>query len=281
MNRADEMVNPFIENMATVPMAEGDYLSEDGIIYCGVCHTPKQKHSDTPPYAGMLLPAICDCEQARREQAKAEAAERKHLETVDRLRRNCFTDPVMRTWTFESISGSSPQTERARQYVQHWEEDLEKNIGLLLWGGVGTGKSYLAGCIANALIEQEVPVRMTNFGLILNDLMDRRDGRNEYIHQLCRYPLLILDDFGMERDTDFALEQMLVLIDSRYRSRKPLIVTTNLNLDEIRNPADRDHARIYSRVLEMFVPVMVGGTDRRKALAREKMDTLRGYQDGI
>ena len=81
MNRADEMVNPFIENMATVPMAEGDYLSEDGIIYCGVCHTPKQKHSDTPPYAGMLLPAICDCEQARREQAKAEAAERKHLET--------------------------------------------------------------------------------------------------------------------------------------------------------------------------------------------------------
>ena len=118
---------------------------------------------------------------------------------------------------------------------------------------------------------------MTNFGLILNDLMDRRDGRNEYIHQLCRYPLLILDDFGMERDTDFALEQMLVLIDSRYRSRKPLIVTTNLNLDEIRNPADRDHARIYSRVLEMFVPVMVGGTDRRKALAREKMDTLRGY----
>ena len=165
--------------------------------------------------------------------------------------------------------------------MQHWEEDLEKNIGLLLWGGVGTGKSYLAGCIANALIEQEVPVRMTNFGLILNDLMDRREGRNEYIEQLCRYSLLILDDFGMERDTAFALEQMLVLIDSRYRSRKPLIVTTNLNLDEIRQPIDRKRARIYSRVLEMCVPVMVSGTDRRKALAKEKMDTLKRYQDGI
>ena len=53
MNRADEMVHAFIEKMATVPMAEGDYLSEEGIIYCGVCHTPKQKRSpETAP--GML-----------------------------------------------------------------------------------------------------------------------------------------------------------------------------------------------------------------------------------
>ena len=42
-----------------------------------------------------------------------------------------------------------------------------ENIGLLLWGGVGTGKSFLAGCIANALMEQEVPVRMTNFAHVL------------------------------------------------------------------------------------------------------------------
>ena len=53
MNRADDMVHAFIEKMATVPMAEGDYLSEEGIIYCGVCHTPKQKRSpETAP--GML-----------------------------------------------------------------------------------------------------------------------------------------------------------------------------------------------------------------------------------
>ena len=225
------------------------------------------------------MPTLCACEQKRRAEADAINAERKHLNTVDTLRKDCFTDSIMRTWTFENCQ--CPQVEQAKRYVTHWEENRRKNIGLLLWGGVGTGKSYLAGCIANALIEQEVPVRMTNFGLILNDLMDRRDGRNEYIEQLCRSPLLILDDFGMERDTAFALEQMLVLIDSRYRSRKPLIVTTNLSLDEIRQPKDRDHARIYSRVLEMCVPVMVSGTDRRKALAKEKMDTLKRYQDGI
>ena len=64
------------------------------------------------------------------------------------------------------------------------------NIGYLLWGSVGTGKSYLAGCIANALMEKEISVRMTNFALILNDLAATFEGKNEYISNLCRYPLL-------------------------------------------------------------------------------------------
>ena len=66
----------------------------------------------------------------------------------------------------------------------------ENNYGLLLWGKVGTGKSYFAGCIANALMEQEISVRMTNFSAILNDLTASFEGRNEYIERLCRFPLL-------------------------------------------------------------------------------------------
>ena len=60
--------------------------------------------------------------------------------------------------------------EIAHFYVEHWEIMREENIGYLLWGKVGTGKSYFGGCIANALMEQEVAVRMTNFSAILNDL---------------------------------------------------------------------------------------------------------------
>ena len=94
-------------------------------------------------------------------------------------------------------------------------------------GNVGNGKSYLAGCIANALMEKEVPVYMTNFAVILGDLSPGFTGRNEYISRLCRYPLLIIDDFGMERGTDYGLEQVFHVIDTRYRSNKPLIATTN------------------------------------------------------
>ena len=83
-------------------------------------------------------------------------------------------------WTFENDNGRNPQAGIARRYVEHWEDMRADNIGCLFWGGVGTGKSYLAGCIANALMEKEIPVHMTNFALILNDLAASFEGRNEY-----------------------------------------------------------------------------------------------------
>ena len=133
----------------------------------------------------------------------------------------------------------------------------------------------LAGCIANALMEQEVPVRMTNFARILNELNGSFSSRNEVIDKLCRYPLLIIDDFGMERGTEYALEQIYNIVDSRYRSRKPLIVTTNLTLDEIRYPQDTAHARIYDRLLEMCIPISCIGVSLRKENAQEKLERLK------
>lgn len=118
--------------------------------------------------------------------------------------------------------------------MECWEQMKDGNHGLLLWGKVGTGKSCFAGCIANAFMEQEIPVRMTNYALILNDLAAKFEGRNEYIDPFCRYPLLIIDDFGMERGTEYSLEQVYNVIDSRYRSGKPLIVTTNHTPDMLR-----------------------------------------------
>ena len=134
----------------------------------------------------------------------------------------------MREWTFENDNGKCPQMHKAYSYVEQWERVSTGNYGLILWGSVGTGKSYFAGCIANALMEKEVSVCMTNFALILNDLAASYKDRNEYIARLCSFPLLILDDFGMERGTEYGLEQVYNVVDSRYRSGKPLIVTTNL-----------------------------------------------------
>ena len=140
---------------------------------------------------------------------------------------------------------------------------------------VGAGKSYFAGCIANALMEREISVCMTNFALILNDLAVSYKDRNEYIDRLCRFPLLILDDFGMERGTEYGLEQVYNVVDSRYRSNKPLIVTTNLTLEELQNPEDTPRARIYDRLLEMCSPVCFTGENFRKATAQEKMERLK------
>ena len=124
-------------------------------------------------------------------------------------------------------------------------------------------------------MEKEIPVHMTNFALILNDLAASFEGRNEYISRLCRYPLLILDDFGMERGTEYGLEQVFNVIDSRYRSGKPLIVTTNLTLDDLRNPEDTAHSRIYDRLLSMCVPVRFTGENFRQETAQRKMENMK------
>ena len=105
--------------------------------------------------------------------------------------------------------------------MDNFDKAKAENTGLVLWGDVGTGKSFVAGCIANALIEKEIPVVMTNFAIILADMMNLKIDKNEYIKGLNRNSLLIIDDFGMERDTPFALEQIYNIIDSRYTASKP------------------------------------------------------------
>ena len=149
---------------ATTAEAE-DYTGEDGLLYCGKCHTPKEAYfaEGKTCFGRDRHPTDCDCQRAAREKQQAAESRQKHLEKVEDLKRRGFTDPAMRNWTFEHDNGRNPQTETARFYVESWETMQAENIGYLFWGGVGTGKSYLAACIANALMEKEVAVCMTNF----------------------------------------------------------------------------------------------------------------------
>ena len=268
-----------IKRITVTRLEPGDYTGEDGLLYCGKCRTPKQFRMEAPPLEGRLLPHPCRCEQERLDQEAAEQEARRHRQAVADLKRRGFTDPAMREWTFANDNGKCPQMKHARFYVEHWDTMQEENIGYLLWGGVGTGKSYFAGCIANALMEQEVAVRMTNFALILNDLTASFEGRNEYITRFCRAPLLILDDFGMERGTEYGLEQVYNVIDSRYRSRRPLIVTTNLSLQDLQHPQDTACARIYDRLLEMCAPIRFSGENFRRATAQDKLARLKNLME--
>lgn len=265
--------------MSEIILEENEYMGDDGLLHCAVCGEAKEQLLD-PKFHHLLGRdrhyRHCKCE---RDAAEAEAAERevrRHRAEVDRLRSVCFTDKSMWEWTFENDNGKNPKMELAREYVERWEERYRKNQGLLLWGGVGTGKSFFAGCIANGLIEKEIPVRMTNFAEILNDLMGSYEGRNEYVRHLTNnYSLLIIDDLGVERNTEFALEQVYNVIDSRWRAKKPLIVTTNLSIEQIQNAQDMPHGRIYDRLGEMCVPIRIHGKSMRAEKARQNMKSFR------
>ena len=110
----------------------------------------------------------------------------------------------MEEWTFENADMSDAVMHKAKSYVDNWEEMKRNHIGCLFWGPVGTGKSYIAGCIANELLKREVTVKMTNFNTIIDDIFPLAD-KTEYINALASYQLLIIDDLGVERNSEYAL----------------------------------------------------------------------------
>ena len=248
-----------------------DYLDKEGCLHCGICGKRKQMKVSLMGFEHVVS-CLCECEV----KARQELDEKMQREEAQRLlyqRKSVgLRERRFWEWKFENDNGSNQKTPIARQYVENWTDMKRKNVGLLLMGPVGTGKSFFAGCIANALLEQGERVMMTNFSRILNEMTSYQADKNQIIQNLVDYPLLIIDDLGIERNSEFALEQVYNVIDSRYCKMLPLIVTTNLGLNEMKS-ADLDtaHQRIYSRILEMCVPIYCGGEDKRKEEGTEKL----------
>lgn len=257
---------------------EGDYRNEDGLLMCGKCRTPKQCRfisswdgKEKTPYT------LCDCARERKEaMEQARQAQNLRIE-VNRLRKLGFPDSEMADWTFAHDDGTDPKTTSiAHKYVDNFPEMKKRGKGLLLYGTVGTGKTYAAACIANELINQGRPCLVTNFARITNTLQGMFDGKQRYLDDFNRLDLLVIDDLASERDTSYMNEMIFNIIDSRYRSGKPLIVTSNLTKADLMAPGSIDRQRIYSRLLEMCVPVEVKGADRRqKKLSADSADMAR------
>jgi len=257
---------------------EDEYRSEaDGLLHCKLCDGRRQTVVPRFRREGYFTPRIvCACQQALIDQ-KREAEERvKRMESIRRKKAQGLQDRYLYDYTFANDNGQNPLMEKVRGYVEHWREAYKKNIGLLLFGNVGTGKSFFAGCIANALLEQNVPVLMTNFPTILSRLTGLfGEERLMFIDSLAQYDLLIIDDLGVERSSEYAMEQVYLVIDCRYRSKKPMIITTNLTLDEMKNPPDLAHARIYDRILERCAPILFDGKNFREGNASQTKENGR------
>lgn len=253
---------------------EGDYM-QDNLLICGKCNTPKECEVEV---LGDIrkFGCLCKCQSDLYRAEQAQAKEREEAGRISRLRTQGIQDKGYRDWTFDNDDGSNPaQTDKAMRYCLKWNEMHQDNIGLLLWGNVGTGKTYFAACIANYLISLGVPVLMTSFIKLTNALTGFDDDKNAYIKSLNNYKLLIIDDLGAERQSDYMLEQVYNIVDSRYKNQQPLIITTNLSLSEIKEPKELKYSRIYSRIIEMCVPIRFDGTDRRKEVSASKLEKAK------
>ncbi|HEN0280678.1 TPA: ATP-binding protein [Streptococcus agalactiae] len=250
---------------------EKEYI-KDGHAYCKVCH--ERKDGKVMGFFGskMIFKISCKCDRDREAREK----ERQKQIEIERLKSSCFTSMIQWAYTFENYREKENQSLIiAKNFVKDYELMKKENIGLLFYGSVGSGKTYLACSIANALIEQyQISVKIRNFAQIINELQKSSFDfdKNAYIESLVNTSVLILDDLGIERDTSYAKEQVYNIVNSRYLKQKPTIFTTNLSYDTIQNCKDSvEYQRIYSRIIEMCIPVMVVGEDFRKFIQRDKL----------
>lgn len=224
------------------------------------------------------IPTSCDCETSRDEAEKKRAQQREfEAQLIQAWAGTGLAITTFRHDTFEADDGTNEKISRTcRRYVEKWPEIREKNYGLLFYGSVGTGKTFLSHAIANALIVQGVSVLVTNFSKILNVVMSSRD-RQQILDSMNAYQMLVIDDLGAERGTEFAREVTYAVIDQRGQAGLPLIITTNLSLSEIKDAPDMQLRRIYDR-LETLCPITLRmvGASRRTADAELNRTPSRG-----
>jgi len=258
---------------------DGDYL-KDGLLYCHKCNTPKQCRISCFGVE-RVVSCACICESERREKKKAAQKQWEFQAMVRRNRKDAFGDESMSDKVFERDDMRNPKLTKAmKTYAEQFDRFYKQSKGLLLYGTNGTGKTFAAICVANALLDRGYTVLCTSAVILVNCIGSTFE-KQEYIRSLNTYKLLVIDDLGAERDTETAQQYIFDVIDSRYRSGKPVIITTNLTGPELENPMnkaekpDAAKRRIYSRLMEMCHPIEVNGADRRKLMLKDTHQSMK------
>jgi DNA replication protein DnaC len=270
--------------------ADGDYLDDEGLLCCGKCHTRKQLVVPLPEglrrtetETTMTVGVPCECRKKAIEREEQLERERKEMEAVAALKKQSLMDDRLADANFENFQQTKQNSRHlrlCRRYAECFNEMMEKNQGLLFYGGVGTGKTYAAACIANYLLSRRRSVVMTSFVKLLESMMNFKEDDSVLISRLNRAKLLIIDDLGAERSTDFALEKVYNIVDSRYRAKLPVILTTNLSMDELMQATDIRYTRIYDRIFEMCYPLEFVGRSWRKTEANRRFKEFETFLEG-
>jgi len=289
MTQYSSLVSEQIEALASrVPERQENDFEKDGILFCGECGEPRQAWIDwLPDENGVsekrLVPVMCRCEQERYETEK-ETFRREQFRMKLRAMREAYGLSAVGTESIRFSQDDAPNTPIARtcrKYAAKWDEMKQGGVGIVFFGNKGTGKTFYAACIANEITETETVYTLVVTTATLVEAMQGKQARAEIIEHLNRFSLLVLDDLGAERETSYGGEVLYSVIDARYRSGLPLIVTTNMDVKDMEREEDPMRSRIYDRVLEMCaIPLEVVGESRRNGLAERRRELAREILGG-
>jgi DNA replication protein DnaC len=233
--------------------------------------TPAEAESGTCPACfgtGMEVVAV---KGARRCHCRSRDVRAKLLEGARIPRR--FAECSLSNYHPASNNGSQL---RAYNYAYKLVREYPAiDRGLLLTGPCGVGKTYLAAAIIRGLVERGVPCLFYEFGALLKQVLESynplsRTSETKVLAPVFEAEVLVLDELGASKPTDWVCDTMMLIINARYNNLKLTIFTTNYP-DVSSHPAEetlevRIGARLRSRLYEMCRRVTVEGEDYRKRI---------------
>lgn len=228
--------------------------------HCGRKLTPREHVLNGVKFSAGFF--ACKCPGSIAEMREKEEAERRKIEHENEMR---FERAVEK-------SGIPPIFRKATADTESYLEWIRGGGSIVFSGGVGTGKTYLSCAIGLAALK-EMTVHFTSIGKIKRAILSHEAPDEKLYRQMAGYDLLILDDLGKEKPSDWLLELTFGVIDQRYERGKPVVITTNYTsaklADRLSAGGDRTTAdAICSRLYEMCAgnPIELAGGDRRLEL---------------
>lgn len=237
-----------MKHFSEIPMEKGNIVKGKSKVYhCPIC-------KDEGVYFRNDVAYMCRCSKRKMTDVRREKA---------------GITPHLAKQTFESFDASFYADEKSSDPKRTYRERAisirdesmkfvkdvvggEETSGLLFLGGVGSGKTFLAAACANALIDQGNEVKFIVVPDFLDEIRDSfrqssEANENELMQEVKNVPVLILDDLGAHNYTDWSVKTLFAIINYRVNYEKPMIVTTNLEQNQIE---DLLGSRVCSRLME-------------------------------
>lgn len=241
----------------------------------------------------------CPCVTERRQKERDEQIRRGREVVREMIRQEAGLSKRAVSQRFRNYrpdEGQKQAFEAVRQFAKGYIEQRNDGTGLLLIGGVGSGKTHLAAALANAIVDYvpisdydaEIPgfSRLPRSGVYFTGavpLLERirasysnEEDEREILEQCKEAELLILDDLGAEKPSEWTRERLFEIIDARYNECMPTVITTNADIRELRQKLGD---RVCDRIRSMCKTYTITSNSHRKTADNTQPEVTADRED--